>query len=83
MMERRPGRPRRHRKGDGVPLQVEHVEHRLSQHMKAAKLDPVFIYAFERTGLMVTEANSHLLSAEDLAEWEAAVREYCRKHPGT
>ncbi|MHB8898102.1 MAG: hypothetical protein ACYC6Y_05095 [Thermoguttaceae bacterium] len=34
------------------------------------------IYAFEKTGLLVTEQNEHLLSEKDLAEWEAAIDEY-------
>jgi hypothetical protein len=47
--------------------------------MKHARLDPAVIYAFERTGLLVTEANQHLISEVDQAEWEAAVREYRAK----
>jgi hypothetical protein len=52
------------------------------EDMKAAGLDPAFIYAFERTGLLVTEQNQHLIPDNDLAEWDAAVGEYERKHQG-
>ena len=55
---------------------LEHVEHEIVQAMKQAGLDPAMIYAFERTGLLVTEENEHLLSEADLAEWEAAIDEY-------
>ena len=48
--------------------------------MKAAGLDPAFIYAFEKTGLLVTEQNQHLILEKDLAEWGAAIEEYERKH---
>jgi hypothetical protein len=44
--------------------------------MKAAGLDPAFVYAFEKTGLLVTEQHQHLIPDEDLAEWGAAVEEY-------
>jgi len=47
--------------------------------MKKAGLDPAIIYAFEKTGLIVTEANERLISDKDRAEWEAAVREYRAK----
>ena len=50
------------------------------EDMKAAGMDPAFIYAFEKTGLLVSEQNQHLISDEDLAEWDAAIEEYERKH---
>ncbi len=55
---------------------LEHVEHEIVQAMKQAGLDPAVIYAFEKTGLLVTEQNEHLLSEKNLAEWEAAIDEY-------
>ena len=59
---------------------VEHAEHFIVEAMKKAGLDPALIYAFEKTGLMVTEANEHLISDKDRAEWDAAVLEYRAKH---
>ena len=59
---------------DAPPL--EHVEHYMVEAMKKAGLDPALIYAFEKTGLLVTEENQHLLPEKDLAEWEAAIDEY-------
>ena len=58
----------------------EHVEHEMVEDMKAAGIDPALIYAFEKTGLLVTEANEHLIADKDLAEWEAAIEEYRAKH---
>lgn len=55
---------------------LEHAEHYMIEGMKQAGLDPAVIYAFEKTGLLVTEANEHLISDMDRAEWEAAIREY-------
>ena len=58
----------------------EHLEAMLVEDMRAAGLDPAFIYAFEMTGLLVTEQNQHLIPENDLAEWDAAIEEYERKH---
>jgi hypothetical protein len=51
----------------------EHVEHMTVQAMKEAGIDPAFIYAYEKTGRIVTEDNQHLLSDADLAEWDDAI----------
>jgi hypothetical protein len=61
---------------------LEHVEHFIVQGMKQAGVHPAFIYAFEKTGLMVTEANLHLISDKDRVEWNAAIEEYYDKHNG-
>lgn len=50
--------------------------------MKVADLDPAFIYAFEKTELLITEQNQRLLSDQDLAEWQAAIHEYRAKRGG-
>ncbi len=54
----------------------EVVEHVMVEGMKQAGIDPAIIYAFEKTGLMVTEANEHLISDVDLKEWDEAITEY-------
>ena len=54
----------------------EVVEHVMVEGMKEAGLDPAIIYAFEKTGLMVTEANEHLISDVDLKKWDEAIAEY-------
>jgi hypothetical protein len=58
----------------------EHLEARMVEDMKAAGLDPAFIFAFEKTGLLVTEQNQHLIPEKNLAEWDAAIEEYEAKH---
>jgi hypothetical protein len=63
---------------DAPPL--EHVEHHMVEGMKRAGINPAFIYAFEKTGLIVTEDNQDLISDKDLAEWTAAIEEYEAKH---
>jgi len=58
----------------------ERVEHELAMAMRQAGTDPALIYAFEETGMIVSEDNQDLLSDEDLAEWHAAVRRYREQH---
>jgi hypothetical protein len=59
---------------------LEHIEHQTVEAMKEAGIDPAFIYAFEKTGLLLTEENQHLIPEEDLADWDAAIEEYEMKH---
>jgi hypothetical protein len=61
---------------------LEHVEHAMVEGMKEAGLDPAFIYAFEKTGLLGDEQNMHLISDQDLAEWQDAIEEYQAKQGG-
>jgi len=44
--------------------------------MRAAGIRPALIYAYERTGLIVTRENRTLMSAADLDEWEDAIAEF-------
>jgi len=55
---------------------AEHLEAMMVEDMKAARLDPAIIYAFEKTGRLVTEDNQHLLPHTKLDEWQAAIEEY-------
>ena len=63
------------------PLQVEPTEAMVAQTMRKAGLRPELIYAFEKTGRLVTESNLDALSEEEIKEWEEAIDEYFRKHP--
>lgn len=44
--------------------------------LREAKVPPEFIYAFEKTGRLVTAENAKHLNEDELAEWDAAVAEY-------
>ncbi len=59
---------------------VEHAEHFLVEAMKQAGIPPAIIFAFEKTGLLVTEENQDLLSDKDLAMWAEAIDEYEARH---
>jgi hypothetical protein len=54
----------------------EQFEHELVETMKKAGIDPAIIHAFEKTGRLVTEDNRHLVPDVELAEWDAAIKEY-------
>lgn len=58
----------------------EHLEHETVESMKRAGLDPAFIYAFEQTGLIVSEDNQDMLTEMQLADWHTAVGEYRAMH---
>lgn len=58
----------------------EHIEHMTVEAMKKAGIDPAIIYAYEKTGRLVTEENRHLLSEAELEEWQDAIEEYETKH---
>jgi hypothetical protein len=47
--------------------------------MREIGVDAALIHAFEVTGLLVGEDNRHLISHDDLAEWDRAVAEYRRR----
>lgn len=59
---------------------AEHFEHMMVEGMKKAGINPAVIYAFEKTGRLVTEDNQILLSDAELDEWQAAIDEYEAKH---
>jgi hypothetical protein len=59
---------------------LEHVEAQMVDEMKRAGINPAIIYAFEKTGLLVTEMNQHLIPAHDLDKWNAAISEFEAQH---
>lgn len=46
------------------------------QAMKDNGMDPAYIYAVEKTGIMPFQETMHLLSEAELARWQAAYDEY-------
>ena len=62
---------------DQPPL--EHSEFYAVRDMRRAGLAPELVYAFEKTGLLVTDMNQDLIPEKDLEEWDAAIEEYFDK----
>ena len=50
--------------------------------MRAAGIAPALIYAYEETGLIVTQENRNLIPDIELREFDAKVREYHDLHLG-
>ena len=57
----------------------EHIEAWFVDKMKEVGIDPALIYAYEKTGRIVTEKNKDYLPDVDLREWREAVEEYHRR----
>ena len=55
---------------------LEHIEHGIVEAMKSTGIDPALVFAFEETGMLISDENRHLISDEDLAKWESAVSKY-------
>lgn len=54
----------------------EEISNEMATIMEMAGSDPAYIYAFRKTGFIVTELNQHLMPDCDVQEWIAAVEEY-------
>jgi hypothetical protein len=52
------------------------VRQNVAEAMRAARIRPVMIYAYVRTGLLVTETTRGGYSGQQLQTWESAVRDY-------
>ena len=61
---------------DGQPLSEDEVMAAMMAVFKQAGTPPDIVYAAQKTGRIVTVENQHLLSEDELAEWNAAVEEY-------
>jgi hypothetical protein len=55
---------------------VEHSEFHAVQEMRRVGVTSDLVYAFEKTGQLVTETNQDLIPEKDLEEWDAAIAEY-------
>lgn len=44
--------------------------------MQRGGITPEFIYAYRKTGRILTDKNKHLFSPEDLEEWNNAIQEF-------
>jgi hypothetical protein len=59
---------------------TEHVERRIVETMKAAGIRPALIYAFEKSGVLVTEDNQHMIPTADLENFTKAYHEWHEIH---
>jgi hypothetical protein len=64
------------------PPHPEHLELLLVEELRRAGVDPALIFAFEKTGVLVTQFNQRLIREDDIAAWRAAIDEYRRGDRG-
>ena len=67
---------------NSLPLSEDDVMAAMMAVFKRAGTPPHIVYAAQKTGRIVTVENQHLLSADELAEWNAAVAEYRQQQRG-
>jgi hypothetical protein len=58
------------------------VDSRLLMLLKESGTDPAIVYAFQKTGLLVEDANEHRFGERELNTWKAALAEYKRRKAG-
>ena len=54
---------------------------KIAEYTKAG-INPAAVFAFGKTGILVTAENSATLSAAEITAWEVAMNEYFAAHPG-
>lgn len=80
-LEKELGRPLRPDDQLFSGLDVDDMKKKTVEIMHSAGIRPVLIYAYEKTGRIVTDQNKHLIPDSDLEEWDAVVEEYYELHP--
>lgn len=61
-----------------TPASVDDIHQEILAALIKAGSPPEFVYAFDKTGRLVTETNMHLLTPEEYQEWVDAVEEFRR-----
>lgn len=62
------------------PMIDEAVDRQLLEAMHKAGIHPALIYAYQKTGRIVTQANQKFLSPEDQQAWQDAIDEWYATH---
>lgn len=69
----------KHSKKTPLPLTQEEIDENkvaVSAALEEANVDPAFVYAYQKTGMILTEENLHLWSEGEIQEWNSAIAEY-------
>jgi hypothetical protein len=64
------------------PIPLATLQREIVELITKARVSPEFIYAYRRTGLIVTKENYRLLSPKDRAAWDLAVQEFLQRRAG-
>jgi hypothetical protein len=68
--------PRERMPANDLPLSEDDVMAAMMAVFERAGTPPHIVYAAQKTGRIVIVENQHLISTEELAEWNAAVAEF-------
>ncbi len=63
---------------ESTPTSEDDIHQTILSALVKAGSPPEFVYAFDKTGRLVTESNMHLLTPAEYQEWVDAVEEYRR-----
>ncbi len=67
--------------GPEDPKELLEFQAKVVKTMREDGIAPSLIYAFEKTGILLTEENRHMMPTSQVEEFEAAVEEYLASHP--
>jgi hypothetical protein len=67
--------------GPEDPKELLEFQAKVVKVMREDRIAPSLIYAFEKTGILLTEENRHMMPTSQVEEFEAAVEEYLTAHP--
>jgi hypothetical protein len=63
---------------DPVPIAENQINNEMRKAFAATSLPPEFVYAWEKTGILVGEEGYRQMRPEDRAQYDAAIKEYFR-----
>jgi hypothetical protein len=63
---------------DPVPIADDQINREMRKAFAATSFPPQFVYAWEKTGILVGEKGYRRMRPEDRAQYDAAIREYFR-----
>ena len=61
-------------------INLEHAEFEMVRNMQKAGINPAIIYAFQETGMLISEANLDRISKKDLDLWQSKIEEFHHKN---
>ncbi|HTS60974.1 MAG TPA: hypothetical protein VMH28_03060 [Candidatus Acidoferrales bacterium] len=65
---------------DAIAFELDPLQIEILEVMYQARIPEELVYAYLRTGLMVTEENYNYIAPEDRHAWQRAISEYDRLH---
>ncbi len=65
---------------DAIAFELDPLQMEILEVMYQARIPEELVYAYLRTGLLVTEENYDHIAPEDRRAWQGAINEYDRLH---